>query len=236
MGPTCARPCRLWRARKCALQKETGQYGPSGEAEEGGNHPLPPLEQTGGAAQTHAAFMGLVTSLIDGHHDASAYEDACRALLGALPPLGHCPDPDAAAAGSRCEGWAVAGQAAADAPAAGPACMVRGWPCACAGTNSYVLFTLDKLIYKMVKQTQAIVADELAMKLVDLHRYEASRSIANSDAVHKVRGVQAARQLTGYIPQRPSVCTGKITLAAPACRHSAARLQQPALRADWSGR
>ena len=50
-----------------------------------------------------------------------------------------------------------------------------------------MLFTLDKLIYKMVKQTQAIVADELAMKLVDLHRYEASRSIPNSDAVHKVR-------------------------------------------------
>lgn len=30
-----------------------------------------------------------------------------------------------------------------------------------AGTNSYVLFTLDKLIYKLVKQFQAILADEL---------------------------------------------------------------------------
>ena len=55
----------------------------------------------------------------------------------------------------------------------------------CAGTNSYVLFTLDKLIYKMVKQTQAIVQDDLAMKLVDLHAYEASRSISTADAVHK---------------------------------------------------
>ena len=33
--------------------------------------------------------------------------------------------------------------------------------CCRAGTNSYVLFTLDKLIYKLVKQFQAILADEL---------------------------------------------------------------------------
>jgi hypothetical protein len=37
-----------------------------------------------------------------------------------------------------------------------PAC------CCCAGTNSYVLFTLDKLIYKLVKQFQALLVDELA--------------------------------------------------------------------------
>ena len=48
-----------------------------------------------------------------------------------------------------------------------------------------MLFTLDKLIYKMVKQTQAIASDDLAMKLVDLARYEASRTIPNADAVHK---------------------------------------------------
>ena len=48
-----------------------------------------------------------------------------------------------------------------------------------------MLFTLDKLIYKMVKQTQLIAQDELAMKLVDLARYEASRTIPNADAVHK---------------------------------------------------
>ena len=34
------------------------------------------------AAQTHAAFMSLLSNLIDGHQDAGAYEDACRALLG----------------------------------------------------------------------------------------------------------------------------------------------------------
>ena len=86
----CQLCCRLWRARKCALQKEAGQYGPSGEAEEGGNSALPPLEDQGGASQTHAAFMGLVTNLIDGHHDAGAYEDACRALLGELAAVLCC--------------------------------------------------------------------------------------------------------------------------------------------------
>ena len=74
--------CRLWRARKCALQKEAGLYGPSAEAEEGGNEALPRLEDQGMAAQTHAAFMSLLSNLIDGHQDAGAYEDACRALLG----------------------------------------------------------------------------------------------------------------------------------------------------------
>ncbi len=34
--------------------------------------------------------------------------------------------------------------------------------CVFAGTNSYVLFTLDKLIYKLVKQFQALMADDLA--------------------------------------------------------------------------
>ena len=37
------------------------------------------------AAQTHAAFMSLLSNLIDGHQDAGAYEDACRALLGQQP-------------------------------------------------------------------------------------------------------------------------------------------------------
>ena len=32
----------------------------------------------------------------------------------------------------------------------------------CAGTNSYVLFTLDKLICKLVKQFQTLLADDLA--------------------------------------------------------------------------
>ncbi|KAJ3692453.1 hypothetical protein LUZ60_012803 [Juncus effusus] len=44
------------------------------------------------------------------------------------------------------------------------------------GTQSYVLFTLDKLIYKVVKQLQAMVSDEMDNKLLQLHSYEKSRS------------------------------------------------------------
>ncbi|CAM0958907.1 unnamed protein product [Alopecurus aequalis] len=44
------------------------------------------------------------------------------------------------------------------------------------GTQSYVLFTLDKLIYKVVKQLQAIATDEMDNKLLQLYTYEKSRS------------------------------------------------------------
>ncbi|KAJ6838713.1 paired amphipathic helix protein Sin3-like 4 [Iris pallida] len=43
------------------------------------------------------------------------------------------------------------------------------------GTQSYVLFTLDKLIYKIVKQLQAIATDEMDAKLLQLYKYEKSR-------------------------------------------------------------
>ncbi|KAK1268049.1 Paired amphipathic helix protein Sin3-like 4 [Acorus gramineus] len=43
------------------------------------------------------------------------------------------------------------------------------------GTQSYVLFTLDKLIYKVVKQLQSIASDETDNKLLQLYAYEKSR-------------------------------------------------------------
>ncbi|KAD2028391.1 hypothetical protein E3N88_42000 [Mikania micrantha] len=43
------------------------------------------------------------------------------------------------------------------------------------GNQSYVLFTLDKLIYKLVKQLQNIVGDEMDNKLLQLYDYERSR-------------------------------------------------------------
>ncbi|KAK8956962.1 Paired amphipathic helix protein Sin3-like 4 [Platanthera zijinensis] len=43
------------------------------------------------------------------------------------------------------------------------------------GTQSYVLFTLDKLIYKVVKQLQAIISDDMENKLCQLYFYEKSR-------------------------------------------------------------
>ncbi|XP_004517035.1 paired amphipathic helix protein Sin3-like 4 isoform X2 [Cicer arietinum] len=43
------------------------------------------------------------------------------------------------------------------------------------GTQSYLLFTLDKLIYKLVKQLQAVASDEMDNKLLQLYAYEKSR-------------------------------------------------------------
>ncbi|CAN7037787.1 unnamed protein product [Brassica rapa subsp. trilocularis] len=43
------------------------------------------------------------------------------------------------------------------------------------GNQSYVLFTLEKLIYKLVKHLQAIVADDTDNKLLQLYEYEESR-------------------------------------------------------------
>ncbi|CAN8256262.1 unnamed protein product [Cochlearia groenlandica] len=45
------------------------------------------------------------------------------------------------------------------------------------GNQSYVLFTLEKLIYKLVKQLQAVVADDMDNKLLQLYEYEKSRKL-----------------------------------------------------------
>jgi len=44
------------------------------------------------------------------------------------------------------------------------------------GANSYVLFTLDKLIYKIVKQIESLLTDETAAKLLSLAAYEHART------------------------------------------------------------
>jgi paired amphipathic helix protein Sin3a len=43
------------------------------------------------------------------------------------------------------------------------------------GAKAYILFTVDKLIYKLVKQIQSIVTDELLLKLQSLYSYEKQR-------------------------------------------------------------
>ncbi|WOK93445.1 paired amphipathic helix protein Sin3-like 4 isoform X2 [Canna indica] len=48
------------------------------------------------------------------------------------------------------------------------------------GTQSYVLFTLDKLIYKVVKQLLAIASDDMDNKLLQLYAYEKSRQSGRS--------------------------------------------------------
>ncbi|XP_055810193.1 paired amphipathic helix protein Sin3-like 4 isoform X2 [Solanum dulcamara] len=53
------------------------------------------------------------------------------------------------------------------------------------GAQSYLLFTLDKLIYKIVKQLQTIATDELESKLLQLYAYETSRNSSTfSDLVY----------------------------------------------------
>ena len=52
------------------------------------------------------------------------------------------------------------------------------------GANSYVLFTLDKLIYKIVKQIQSLLADENATKLLHLLDYEKSRKSPLVEAIY----------------------------------------------------
>ncbi|CAN4124323.1 unnamed protein product [Withania somnifera] len=53
------------------------------------------------------------------------------------------------------------------------------------GAQSYLLFTLDKLIYKIVKLLQTIASDELESKLLQLYAYEISRKSSTfSDVVY----------------------------------------------------
>ncbi|XP_042052959.1 paired amphipathic helix protein Sin3-like 5 isoform X2 [Salvia splendens] len=53
------------------------------------------------------------------------------------------------------------------------------------GSQSYILFTLDKLIHKLVKQLQFIATEETENKLLHLYFYEKSRSPESfSDAVY----------------------------------------------------
>uniref|UniRef100_A0A1D1ZV95 Sin3 C-terminal domain-containing protein n=1 Tax=Auxenochlorella protothecoides TaxID=3075 RepID=A0A1D1ZV95_AUXPR len=52
------------------------------------------------------------------------------------------------------------------------------------GTNSYQLFTLDKVVAKAVRQAALVAADELAGKLVELWRYECARGLPTADAVY----------------------------------------------------
>ncbi|KAK3272628.1 hypothetical protein CYMTET_19089 [Cymbomonas tetramitiformis] len=52
------------------------------------------------------------------------------------------------------------------------------------GNNSYVLFTLDKLIFKLIKQLQQVQNDEMSMKLLLLYEYEKSRGSAFRDDVY----------------------------------------------------
>jgi paired amphipathic helix protein Sin3a len=52
------------------------------------------------------------------------------------------------------------------------------------GMSSYVLFTLDKLVQKVVKQMQLVLQEEQSHRLVELWKYEDARTAPVHDAVY----------------------------------------------------
>lgn len=52
------------------------------------------------------------------------------------------------------------------------------------GTNSYQLFTVDKLVQKVVKQAHVCLTEDTSARLIDLWRYENSRGVPSLDAVY----------------------------------------------------
>lgn len=52
------------------------------------------------------------------------------------------------------------------------------------GTNSYQLFTIDKLVQKLVRQALACLTEDQTHRLIDLWKYENSRSLQVVDSVY----------------------------------------------------
>merc|ERR1719183_1021303 len=64
------------------------------------------------------------------------------------------------------------------------------------GTNSYRLFTLDKLVQKLVRHALTCLAEDQTHRLIDLWKYENSRTIPIVDSVYHAN----ARVITGDEP------------------------------------
>jgi hypothetical protein len=67
-----------------------------------------------------------------------------------------------------------------------------------------MLFTLDKLLLKLMKQLQALQNDDLSMKLRALYAYEKSRGTAFRDDVYHANACVLLHEETCY---RIEVCT-----------------------------
>ncbi|KAK9865821.1 hypothetical protein WJX84_003538 [Apatococcus fuscideae] len=52
------------------------------------------------------------------------------------------------------------------------------------GTNSYVLFTLEKLVARLMKHLQTMLSEDVSCKLFDLWKYESARGAGYTDAVN----------------------------------------------------
>ena len=53
------------------------------------------------------------------------------------------------------------------------------------GAKSYLLFTLDKLIYKVIKQVQLVIQEEPSSKLLHLHDYELAREASFNEGIYR---------------------------------------------------
>lgn len=70
--------------------------------------------------------------------------------------------------------------------------------------SSYVLFTLDKLVAKVVKQIQLVLQEEQSHRLVELWRYEDARGTAVSAALALAFG--ACTQAPGRARRAGGAC------------------------------
>lgn len=151
---------RLKIARRCAMQIGRPMFRAKSEQEQ--DEAISNLDEQ--AKEIHGKFMQLAFDLVDGTHDSSTYEDACRSLLGDTAHI--------------CSSLFTQDF---DRSHHEVQYMTKRLS---AGTNSYTLFTLDKLIYKIVKQLQALLADDTCIKLAELYCYEKSRGAPVVDGVY----------------------------------------------------
>lgn len=85
----------------------------------------------------------------------------------------------------------------------------------CAGTGSYVLFTLEKLIYKVVKQLQTLVQDDLTYSLYQLYRCVCPACQLHASSVSSTKQLHAEHTIpVQHLHQADSVMTREL-LAVP---------------------
>ncbi len=58
------------------------------------------------------------------------------------------------------------------------------------GISSYVIFTLDKLVFQIIKQVQSILADDVCQKLFSLYQYEDARAPAQAEPVYHTNAAE----------------------------------------------
>ncbi|CAD7699293.1 unnamed protein product [Ostreobium quekettii] len=94
-------------------------------------------------------------------------------------------------------------------------------------TNSYVLFTLDKLIFRLVKQTQTLVMDDISLKIWELHEYEKSRAFSPTDELYHSNCRVILRDENCFRIEMGADRNLKITMMDSLCGESSAGILRP---------